>query len=72
MWWDTLLGFVSAVFLLALVSILLTSLVGAYQTLFERRLKHKVQRPDLIPLYARFAAVATIAMLVVLALMSRL
>jgi len=69
MLWDALLGSVAAVILLILVSVLLTSLVRSYHTIFEKYLN--IQRQELIPTYARFAAVSTIALLVVLALLVR-
>ena len=71
MFWDTLIGVVAAVALLVLVSFVLTSLVDFYQRFFGKHLKGKLRRPDLIPTYSRFTAVATIAVLVILALLAR-
>ena len=65
---DTLIGFAIAVGILILASYLLTSLIGFYQALFDNYLKDKIARPDLISVYARFAAVATLALVLVLTL----
>ena len=66
--WDILIGVVGAILLLALLSVVLTALVSFYQGLLEKYLKTRMRRPDLIPTLSRFAAVATIALLLVVLL----
>jgi fatty acid desaturase len=61
--WDILLGVFGAILLLALLSFVLTTLVGFYQGLLEKYFKTRMRRPDLIPALSRFAAVVTIALL---------
>lgn len=61
--WDILLGVFEAILLLALLSFVLTALVGCYQALLERYLKPRMRRLGLMPALSRFAAVATIALL---------
>jgi len=67
MLWEIVLGFIAAVILLVLLSVVLTALVQFYRNLFERRFG----RGDLTPVYARFAAVSTLALLAALVLLSR-
>jgi len=66
--WDILIGVVGAILLLALLSVVLTALVGLYQVWLEKHLESRMRRPDLIPAFSRFAAVATIALLLVVLL----
>lgn len=61
--WDILVGVIGAILLLGLLSFVLTALVGCYQPLLERYLGPRMRRPDLIPALARFAAVATLTLL---------
>lgn len=66
--WDILLGALGAILLLALLSFTITGLADCYQHLFEKRLKDRISRPDLIPAFSRFAAVATVALFLALAI----
>ena len=61
--WDILIGIVGAILLLVLLSVVLTALVAFYQALLEKHLESRMRRPDLIPVLSRFAAVATLALL---------
>ncbi len=65
---DSLLVLIGAIGLLIIVSFIITGLAILYQQLLERLFKNKVGRPDLIPVLARFSAVATLALLLVLIL----
>jgi hypothetical protein len=68
MLWDILLGMLAALVLLVLLSVVVTGLTDFYRSLLERRLGGTMRRPDLIPVLARFAAVATVALCLGLAL----
>jgi hypothetical protein len=66
--WDIILGSLAAVLLILVLSFAVTGLANLYQKLFERYWQDRIQRHDLIPIFARFAAVATIILLLVLSL----
>ena len=66
--WDSLVGVFGAILLLGLLSFVVTALVGFYQALLKKYLEPRMRRPDLIPAFSRFAAVASIALLLVLLL----
>jgi len=68
---DALLGFVAAVVLLVLFSLLLTGLTDAYRKFLGQWLMRRFQRSELIDSYARFAAVVTILLFVGLLLIWR-
>jgi hypothetical protein len=70
--WETLLGVGAGVLLLVLASLALTALVRFYRGLLTRFLAPRGGRQDLIPALSRFAAAATLALLVALALLLRL
>lgn len=72
MFWDILLGILGAIVLIVLLSFVMTGLTDFYQGLLANRLKGKMRRPELVPVYARFAAVATIALFLVVALLLRI
>lgn len=69
---DILLGMLAAVVLLVLLSAVVTALAGFYRRLLERWLRDSPHRPDLVPVLSRFAAVATVALCLGLALSLRL
>jgi hypothetical protein len=69
MLWDIILGSLAAILLIIILALVVTGLTNTYQKLFEQRRWGKLQRPDLIPDLARFAAVATIVLLLVLSLL---
>ena len=65
---DSLLVLVGAIGLLIIVSFIITGLAATYQQFFKHLFKDKVGRPVLIPVLARFSAVVTLALLLVLIL----
>ena len=72
MLWEILLGIHGAILLLVVLSFLVTGLTNFYQDLFEKLLRHKISRPDLLPTFSRFAAIATIAVVLGIALSLRI
>jgi Trk-type K+ transport system membrane component len=72
MLWDILAGVLGAILLLVVFSLMLTGLSHFYQDLFNRHLRRRISRPDLIPVFSRFAAVTTLAIFLGLALIARI
>lgn len=70
MFLEILIGVLAAVFLLVVVSLLLSALVQSYEDLLRRVPSSLVARRDLIPVLARFAAAATLALLAALLLLT--
>lgn len=68
MLWDTILGSLAAIILIVILSFMVTLLASYYQKLIDQHWRDKIRRSDLIPIIARFAAVATIILLLVLSL----
>jgi Trk-type K+ transport system membrane component len=71
MFWEIVLGMLGAIVLLVLLTFLLGALQRAFQRLFARRVGAEGARPEMIRVYARFAAVAVIALAAVFALLLR-
>jgi len=66
--WEVILGSLAAIGLIVLFAFAVTCLTRGYEKLLEQRWRGKLQRPELIPIYARFAAVVTLTLLLVLSL----
>jgi hypothetical protein len=72
MLWDIMLGSIAAIFLIVILSLVVTGLTNFYQKLIQQGLQTRRHRPELIPVYARFAAVLTIVLILVLVLSVRM
>jgi hypothetical protein len=72
MFWEIVLGMLGAIVLLVLLTFLLGALQRGFQRLLERGSATGGSRPEMIRVYARFAAVAVIALVVAFALLLRL